>query len=87
MSITFNTDMNIYSLYDNTSLTYEGLYLFPNKEAAIRGFRHSISQIPFPEDKDIVFFGSFDTKQGLIFYDESEVITVAPLIPEVVDDK
>lgn len=87
MSRNFNCNMSIYSLYDNTSMTYEGLYLFPNDESALRGFRHSINQIPFPEDKDVIFLGGFDTRQGLVFYDESSVVSIDSLVPEVIDDK
>lgn len=87
MSKTYMTTMHIYSLYDNTSLSYEGLYLFPNDEAALRGFRHSVGQIPFPEDKDIIFIGDFDSNHGIIGFDESAVISIGRLVPEANNDK
>lgn len=80
-------NMNIYSLFDNVSLTYEGLYLFPNDETAIRGFRHSIPQIPFSEDKDIIFLGCIDTRSGVIGFDFDSITSIGRLVPEVIDDK
>lgn len=76
----------IYSLFDNTSLTYEGLYVFPNDDTAIRNLRYSIKNIPFPEDKDIMFVGFFDTTEGLIVFDPDLVASIGRLVPEVPND-